>query len=196
MKRRWKMIALIIGIVLIGTVAMGPMMSNVETPKYNLVQSDSNIDIRKYESIIVAEVNIDVKNEDALAEGFRLLADYIFGNNATKKDIAMTAPVLKQLNGDTWNISFVMPSEYKMDSLPKPLNDRVKLKRIRAKKFVVIAFSGRNSDYNLELHEEKLMKYIKSNNLSVTGSPKYAFYNPPWTLPFMRRNEIMFEIRY
>jgi effector-binding domain-containing protein len=190
------MIALIIGIVLIGTVAMGPMMSNVETPKYNLVQSDSNIDIRKYESIIVAEVNIDVKNEDALAEGFRLLADYIFGNNATKKDIAMTAPVLKQLNGDTWNISFVMPSEYKMDSLPKPLNDRVKLKRIRAKKFVVIAFSGRNSDYNLELHEEKLMKYIKSNNLSVTGSPKYAFYNPPWTLPFMRRNEIMFEIRY
>ena len=102
------MIALIIGIVLIGTVAMGPMMSNVETPKYNLVQSDSNIDIRKYESIIVAEVNIDVKNEDALAEGFRLLADYIFGNNATKKDIAMTAPVLKQLNGDTWNISFVI----------------------------------------------------------------------------------------
>jgi len=189
------MIAIIIGIVLIGAVAMGPIMSNVETPNYYLVKSDSNIDIRKYDSIIIAEVRVDIKNEDAIGEGFQLLADYIFGNNVVKKNIAMTAPVQKQLTDNTWQISFVMPSEYKMDTLPKPLNDRVTLKKIPAKQFVVITFSGTNSDKNVKEHEEKLMKYIKSNNLSVTGSSKYAFYNPPWTLPFMRRNEIMIEIQ-
>ena len=106
----------------------------------------------------------------------------------------MTAPVQQQSTGDAWQVSFVMPAEYSMQTLPKPANDRVTLTEIPAKQFVAIRFSGMNTEGNLKEHEQKLMEYVKTNNLSVTGSPKYAFYNPPWTLPFMRRNEVMIEI--
>ena len=203
------MLGTIIGIILIGAVAAGPIMSNVEAPNYDVVTVENNIEIRQYAPMIVAEVQIDGKREDSIGEGFRLLADYIFGNNIAKQDIAMTAPVQQQegnkiamtapvqqqKEGGTWQISFVMPSEYSMDTLPKPVNDLVKLKKIPAKQFVVIRFSGTKSDVNVEEHEEKLMKYVQSKNILVIGSPKYAFYNPPWTLPFMRRNEVMIEIQ-
>ena len=189
------MIPAIIGIVLIGAVAVGPIMSNVKTPNYQVIKSEGNIQIRQYDPMIIAEVQMSGEREDAIGDGFRILADYIFGNNMAKQDIAMTAPVQQQSAGDAWQISFVMPSEYSMDTLPKPLNDRVTLKKIPVKQFVVIKFSGRNSDKNVKENEKNLMKYIQSKNLSVTGSPKYAFYNPPWTLPIMRRNEVMIEIQ-
>jgi effector-binding domain-containing protein len=189
------MITAIIGIVLIGVVAVAPIMSDVETPNYEAVTAESNIEVRRYDPMIIAEVQMNGKREDAIGKGFRLLADYIFGNNMVKQDIAMTAPVQQQQEGDAWQVSFVMPSEYSMDTLPKPLNGRVTLKKILAKKFVVITFSGTNSDRNVKEHEEKLVEYIQSNNLSITGFPKYAFYNPPWALPPMRRNEVMIEIQ-
>ena len=203
------MIAAITGFVLIGAVAIGQIMSDVETPDYEVIKSQSNIEIRRYEPMIIAEVQMDGQRKDVIGDGFRLLADYIFGNNVVKRDIAMTAPVQQQKStkiamtapvqqqhkGDAWQISFVMPSEHNMDTLPQPVNNRVTLRKIPVKQFVVIIFSGMNSDKNVEKHEDKLMEYIQSNNLSVTGSPKYAFYNPPWTLPPMRRNEIMIEIQ-
>lgn len=143
-----------------------------------------------------------------IGDGFRLLADYIFGNNSVKQEIAMTAPVQQQESmkiamtapvqqqsaGDDWQVSFVMPSEYTMETLPKPVNDRVTLKEIPAKAFAVITFSGMNSDENVQEHEKILVEYIEANDLTVSGTPKYAFYNPPWTLPPMRRNEVMIEL--
>ena len=202
------MTAAIIGIALIGAVAAGPIMSDVETPNYEIVESQANIEIRQYKPMIIAEVQMDGERKDAIGDGFRLLAGYIFGNNAIEQDIAMTAPVQQQKStkiamtapvqqqstGDAWQVSFVMPAEYNMQTLPKPANDRVTLTEIPAKQFVAIRFSGMNTEDNLKEHEQKLMEYVKTNNLSVTGSPKYAFYNPPWTLPFMRRNEVMIEI--
>lgn len=202
------MTAAIIGIALIGAVAAGPIMSDVETPNYEIVESQANIEIRQYKPMIIAEVQMDGERKDAIGDGFRLLAGYIFGNNAIEQNIAMTAPVQQQKStkiamtapvqqqstGDAWQVSFVMPAEYSMQTLPKPANDRVTLTEIPAKQFVAIRFSGMNSEDNLKAHEQKLMEYVKTNNLSVTGSPKYAFYNPPWTLPFMRRNEVMIEI--
>ncbi len=203
------MIAAIIGIILIGAVAVGPVMSDVETPNYEVVTAESNIEVRRYDPMIIAEVQINGPREGSIGDGFRLLADYLFGNNIVQQDIAMTAPVQQQEStkiamtapvqqqqeDDAWQVSFVMPSEYSMDTLPTPVNDRVTLKEVPAKQFVVITFSGTNSDQNVKEHEEKLMEYIQSQNLSVTGSPKYAFYNPPWTLPPMRRNEVMIEIQ-
>ena len=87
-----------------------------------------------------------------------------------------------------------MPSKYNMDSLPVPNNNRVRLKNILTKKFVVIEFSGNNSNENVTEHEDQLMSYIEDNQIKIIGSPKYAFYNAPWTLPFLRRNEVMIEI--
>ena len=203
------MIAAIIGIVLIGAIAAGPIMSDVETPDYEVVKSQGAIEIRQYNPMLIAEVQMSGKREDAIGDGFRLLADYIFGNNIANQDIAMTAPVQQQEStriamtapvqqqstGDDWQVSFVMPSEYTMDTLPKPVNERVALKEIPAKTFAAITFSGTNSDENVQKHEKILLEYIEANDLSVIGTPKYAFYNPPWTLPPMRRNEIMIEIQ-
>ena len=203
------MITSIIALILIvGGLLAGPVMSNVEKPDYKVIQTERNIEIRQYEPMIIAEVEVDGKREDAIREGFRLIADYIFGNNTVQRDIAMTAPVQQQESqkiamtapvqqqstGRSWQISFVMPSKYSMETLPEPKNDRVRLKEIMTKKFVVIKFSGTNSNENVTEHENQLMNYIESNQIKIIDSPKYAFYNAPWTLPFMRRNEVMIEI--
>ena len=203
------MITSIIALILLFGVLAGPVMSNVEKPDYEVVHSEQNIEIRQYDPMIIAEVKVEGKREDAIREGFRLLADYIFGNNTGEQvismtspvqqkenqKIAMTAPVQQQLTGKSWQISFVMPSEYSMESLPVPNNNRVRLKEILAKKFVVIEFSGSNSNENVIGHENQLMKYIKANQINIIGSPKYAFYNAPLTLPLLRRNEVMIEIK-
>jgi hypothetical protein len=203
------MITSIIALILIvGGLLAGPVMSNVEKPDYKVIQTERNIEIRQYEPMIIAEVEVDGKREDAIREGFRLIADYIFGNNTVQRDIAMTAPVQQQESqkiamtapvqqqstGRSWQISFVMPSKYSMETLPEPKNDRVRLKGIMTKKFVVIKFSGTNSNENVTEHENQLMNYIEANQIKIIDSPKYAFYNAPWTLPFMRRNEVMIEI--
>ena len=208
MNKKWTMILSIITLLLIVGVLAGPVISNVEKPDYKVIQSEQNIEIRQYKPNIIAEVEVEGKREDAIGDGFSLIADYIFGNNKVKLDIAMTAPVQQQeskkiamtapvqqqSNGESWQISFVMPSEYSMESLPEPNNDRVRLKEILTKKFVVIEFSGTSSNENINEHENKLMNYIAANKLKIIGSPKYAFYNAPLTLPFMRRNEVMIEI--
>ena len=202
------MITSIIALILIVGVLAGPVMSNVEKPDYKVIQSEQNIEIRQYEPMIIAEVEVDGKREDAIRDGFRLLADYIFGNNTVQQvismtapvqqkenqKIAMTAPVQQQSMGKSWRMSFVMPSKYKLDSLPVPNNNRVRLKEILTKKFVVIEFSGTNSNENVTKHENQLMNYIEAKQINIIGLPKYAFYNAPWTLPFLRRNEVMIEI--
>ena len=202
------MITSIIALILIVGVLAGPVMSDVEKPDYKVFQSVQNIEIRQYEPMIIAEVEVDGKREDAIGDGFRLLADYIFGNNTVQQvismtapvqqkenqNIAMTAPVQQQSTGKSWRMSFVMPSKYSMDSLPVPNNNRVRLKGILSKKFVVIEFSGTNSNENVTKHENQLMNYIEENQIKINDSPKYAFYNPPWSLPFLRRNEVMIEI--
>ena len=208
MKKKWTMITSIIALILIVGVLAGPVMSDVEKPDYEVIQSVQNIEIRQYKPMIIAEVEVDGKREDAIGDGFRLLADYIFGNNTVQQvismtapvqqkenqNIAMTAPVQQQSTGKSWRMSFVMPSKYSMDSLPVPNNNRVRLKEILTKKFVVIEFSGTNSNENVTEHENQLMNYIEANQININGSPKYAFYNPPWSLPFLRRNEVMIEI--
>ena len=210
MKKKWTMITSIIALILVVGVLAGPVMSNVEKPDYKVIQSEQNIEIRQYEPMIIAEVEVDGKREDAIRDGFRLIADYIFGNNTVEQNISMTAPVQQkenqkiamtspvqqQLAGKSWQISFVMPSKYNMDSLPVPNNNRVRLKKILTKKFVVIEFSGSNSNENVIGHENQLMNFIEANQIKIIGSPKYAFYNAPWTLPFLRRNEVMIEINH
>lgn len=187
-------------------------MSDVEKPDYTVISEAQSIEIREYKPMIIAEVEVKGKREEAIGDGFRLLADYIFGNNTRTQDIKMTAPVQQQetnqkiamtapvqqqqLNdSSSWKVSFVMPSDYTLDTLPLPNNDKVQLKEVKGQKFVAIKFSGTSSKENLLKHEKLLTQHVKDNNLNTTGPLKYAFYNPPWTLPFMRRNEIMIEIK-
>ena len=209
MKCRRKIIILIVATILVGALATGPIMSNVETPSYKVIQSKGKIEIREFDPMVIAEVQVVGRRKDAISSGFKLLADYIFGNNISQENInttatiqqpasekiAMTAPVQQQLANDSWLVSFVMPSEYNLEDLPKPKNIEVKLKNVPVKRFVTIRFSGTSSDENLAKHKKLLVEFIKTNGISVTGASKYAFYNPPWTLPLMRRNEVMFEVQ-
>ena len=104
-------------------------------------------------------------------------------------------PVRRQKVQENWQISFVMPSEYNIETLPNPANKNINLKAVSDRKYIVINFSGGNSDQNIKLHEKKVKRYISENEIQILSAPIYAFYNPPWTLPFLRHNEIMMEIR-
>lgn len=207
-------------LILGGLFAAGPIMSDVERPTYEVItqNAEGNIEVRRYAPMMVAEVTVEGTRRDASGDGFRLLADYIFGNNTVATDIAMTAPVEQQAASQkiamtapveqrnishsnakdnaesTWQIRFVMPSEWTRETLPVPNNPRVIIKEIPAEIFVAITFSGRATDDNIARHTAELEAYLAAENLTTEGAAKYAFYNPPWTLPFMRRNEVMFQL--
>lgn len=184
-------------------------VSDVERPKYQITsQNDNNIEIRKYEPKLIAEVEVAGNRDQAIDDGFQILADYIFGNNTVQQSIdmtapvqqerstkiAMTAPVEQQKSNDSWKVSFIMPSKYTLQTLPMPNDKRIKIIEVPSKKYITIEFSGFISDDNINEHQQKLLDYISQNKLKPLSQPKYAFYNPPWTLPFMRRNEVMVEI--
>jgi len=208
MKRKWVIISAVCSIFLIGCAMAGPIMSDVEKPNYKVLSSDQNIQIRQYAPMMLAETEVEGERKNAIGAGFRLLADYIFGNNTAPNEIgaikgtqqkenqkiAMTAPVQQQQAGNAWTISFVMPTEYSMETIPKPNNGNIKINLEPSKRFIVIQFSGINSNENVAKYEKNLLNYVAANKVSITGRPKYAFYNPPWTLPFMRRNEVMLQI--
>ena len=196
------------GVLLLGAVLWGPIVSNVEQPKYSVVASEKDIEIRNYAPVIVAETEVAGERDNAISGGFRTIADYIFGNNLSSQKVAMTAPVTQQAsekiamtapvtqqgNGNTWQVRFVMPASYTMDTLPKPKNPAVKLKEIEGKRFAVIRFSGMAGEDSLKRHTDELEAYLRSKNLQSLSAPAYAFYNPPWTLPLLRRHEVMIEV--
>ena len=205
MKHIWWMV---VGALVLGAALWGPIVSNVEQPKYEVVESDDSIEIRDYAPMIVAEAEISGERDKAIREGFRTVADYIFGNNSSAQKVSMTAPVTQQASekfpmtapvtqqgdGYTWQVRFVMPASYTMETLPKPRNPAVKLKEIEAKRFAVIRFSGMAGEESLKRRTDELKEFIRARNLNPLSAPTYAFYNPPWTLPFLRRNEVMLEI--
>ena len=183
-------------------------MSNVEHPKYALIERSGDIEIRDYAPMIVAETEVTGERREAISKGFRLIADYIFGNNTAaqkipmtapvtqqgSEKIAMTAPVTQQGVGKSWRVRFGMPSKYTMETLPKPNNPAVELKEIPGKRFAAIRFSGMGGQDSLERHTKELDEFLSAKNLTPLSPPTYAFYNPPWTLPFLRRNEVMVEL--
>ncbi len=189
------MILAILGIIVMGGVLAGPLMSAVETPDYRVLGAYQDIEIRQYQPMIIAEVAVEGPRKEAIGDGFRLLADYIFGNNTTRQDIAMTAPVGQQASDQSWRVHFVMPAQYSTATLPQPNDQQVTIKEVPARQWAVISFSGTTSDENIKDHEQRLMNFIQTHAITVTGRPLYAFYNPPWTLPMLRRNEVMIEIK-
>lgn len=195
-------------IALIGATIWWQVVSAVEQPFYQVVQSIGDIEIRDYPPLIVAETEVTGTRKAAINAGFREIADYIFGNNAPNSKVAMTAPVIQQpsakiamtapvtqqLAGDSWTVRFIMPSGYTMETLPRPGNAAVKLMEIPARRFAVIRFSGLAGEGSLADHTARLKAFIKTGTFTALASPTFAFYNPPWTLPFLRRNEVMIEI--
>lgn len=196
------------GVVLLAGILWGSNVSNVEQPKYGVVDTEDNIEIRDYAPMIVAEADVSGERNKSLRDGFRVIADYIFGNNFSSQKVAMTAPVIQQARekiamttpvtqqgaGESWQVRFVMPASYTMEALPKPRNPAVKLKAIERKRVAVLRFSGMVDEDTLKRRKDELMEFVRSKKLAAVSAPSYAFYNPPWTLPFLRRNEVMIEV--
>jgi len=207
MRKRWIFLA-VTGLAGLGTITWSAVASNVETPDYTVSSKSGNLEIREYGPTIVAEATVEGERDQAIQRGFRIIADYIFGNNlsSTKvamtapviqqssEKIAMTAPVIQQAKGTSWNVRFVMPSKYTIETLPKPVNPQVALIAVPATRFAVIRFSGFAGQVSLDKQETLLRAFMAERSFVAATLPQYAYYNAPWTLPFMRRNEIMIEI--
>ena len=180
---------------LIGLTALGGPAAAVEEPPHTLALQDGPFEIRDYGALAVAEVTVGGSRNAAGNSGFRKLAAYIFGGNARKQSIEMTAPVVEAGAGDAWVIRFVMPKGLSLDALPKPDDEAVRLREAPATRFAVVRFSGLAGDDAVAAKTAELEAWLKGKNLSPTGPPVIAQYDPPWTLWFMRRNEIMIPIR-
>ena len=205
-------LALILGISLTTPLTGCVNMDNsYEGPKYDVAEKLSeSVELRAYKPFITAEVTLPGGKNDTMNEGFRVLADYIFGGNTTATDIkmtapvtgqaasttiAMTAPVTGQSQGGNYTIRFMMPSEYTLQTLPKPKDGRIVVREQPARMALVERFSWFMGDSKIADAVANLNGIATQRKLTVVDEPMVAYYNPPWTLPWLRRNEVMIEVR-
>ncbi len=187
----------IIALVLLGFAAFilsGKCPMSVEIPKYTTVETQKNVEIRDYTSIIVAEVYIPGEREKALKSGCLQLCTYMCKGNAKSQKISMTLPIFQVKKGDKWGVLLIMPEKETLLSLPAPTNHHIHIKGFQPKRFVALKFSGSTSEENLTKHSEKLMTFIKEHKLTPVSDPIYAFYNLPWTMSFFKENEVLVEV--
>ena len=181
----------------------------IEEAEYELVERSGDFELRDYATHIVAEVVVEEGMEDAGNTAFRTLYRYISGNNTSKEKIAMTAPVGQRPAGEkiamtapvgqrqkdgAWAVSFMMPADYTLDTLPEPKNPAVKIREVPARRMAAIEYSGFWSEKNYLEHKERLEKWISEKGLKATGSAEWARYDPPFKPWFLRRNEVLIPV--
>ncbi len=214
------------GVLLTSTLLISGTAMATEEPNYTILSQTENFELRRYESQLVAQTWVSGDQNAASRTGFKILADYIFGNNTApsgeSSKISMTAPVAMQFaakqsenkNGDNesqkiamtapvsikqeqqqsegkWRVQFTMPSQYTMQTLPKPNNPDITIIEVPPQTYGVIKFSGLAGSEKVAAKTSELQSWMQAQKLTVTGTPELARYNAPWTLPFMRRNEVM-----
>ena len=181
----------------------------IEKAKYEVIEKDGKFEIRQYKPQIVAETVVEAEFDKAGNMAFRRLFNYISGENRTKESIsmtapvnqksssekiAMTAPVNQQQSEGNYAVSFLMPSKYTMETLPEPLDSSVRLRLIPARKIAAVRYSGSWSRTKYEAKKILLEEYIRDKGLRITGQDIFARYDPPFQIPFLRRNEVLFEV--
>ncbi|MFA5920194.1 MAG: heme-binding protein [Methylococcaceae bacterium] len=202
-----KFISVLTTVFLAGCSVFG--IRSADEPNYQVLNDYGHIQIRHYPALVVAqtEVNADYKNSSS--QGFQRLAGYIFGNNKKQQQMtmtapviqeqeaetmAMTAPVIQQKSGPVWLMAFVLPQGYSLHTAPEPLDSAVVIKTIPDKKVAVIQYSGSLSEQSIEKKSEELTNWLTKQNYKAISPSRSAAYDPPWTLPFLRRNEIHIDI--
>ncbi len=194
----------------------------IEEPAFKVLSKSGAFEVRQYAAMLVAETMVEGDMDEASNRGFRRIADYIFGNNqvaqsGTSAKIAMTAPVTVEPQSEKiamtapvtvsaagsesvmtasnkWRVHFVMPSQYTLANIPQPKNSEVKLREIPGKIFAVHSYTGFNTEARVQSKTDELSAWVSSQKLKPLSSPQLSRYDPPWTLPMFRRNEIMIEI--
>ncbi len=208
---------LLTGLLLCQQAAMA-----IEEPAFKVISKSGYFEIRQYAPMLVAETMVEGDMDEASNRGFRRIADYIFGNNqavqgGTSAKIAMTAPVTLEPQSEKiamtapvtvsaagpesvmtasnkWRVHFVMPSQYTLANIPQPKNSEIKLREIPGKVFAVNSYTGFNTEGRVQSKTDELSAWVSSQKLKPLSSPQLSRYDPPWTLPMFRRNEIMIEI--
>ena len=203
MNRFWR-----ISIVLVSLLSASVAVATEEA-KYDVLYTVDDIEIRHYDSQLVAEIIINADIEQAGNKAFRPLFDYISGNNRSQAEIAMTAPVSQQAIGEEiamtapvsqrqsdsgWAVSFTMPASYTMSTLPKPKDDRIKLRQVPEQIMAVIRYSGFWSESRYIVHKLKLQSWLYQSDYKANGPAIWARYNAPFTLWFFRRNEVLIPV--
>lgn len=191
----------------------------IEKPNYIVELTDEKFEIRAYPSMLLAEVDVTGDRNTAANRGFRKLAGFIFGDNVTpngsekhesakiamtapvvqvpkSEKIEMTSPVVQTPNADgEWTVNFMMPSEYTLETLPKPTDSDIRIFESKPYRSVSLRFSGRGTMSNLVKHEKRLMTWVAAQGLEIEGSPEYAFYDAPFIPPMFRRNEVHYRVK-
>ena len=180
-------------------------MATEEAP-YTVIITDDIFELREYAPQVLAEIIVDGDLEGAGNKAFRPLFRYISGDNKSRGKIAMTAPVSQEQTGEKismtapvsqqsvqgkWAVSFMMPASYSMETLPVPDDPNIKLRQVPARQVAAVRYSGFWSEKKYLQYKQELENWITAKNLKVIGEPVWARYNPPFTLWFLRRNEIL-----
>lgn len=197
-------------VVLLVPVFLGSCATTgIEKTKYKVLSKEGKIEIRQYEPYIVAETAVDASFKEAGNVAFRRLFDYISGNNRKTEKIAMTAPVNQAPKSEKiamtapvnqrseqgqYRVNFVMPSKYNMDTLPEPANPNVVLREVPGQKMAAIRYSGSWSQKRYEAKKDLLEQFLDRKGLTAVDDPTFARYDPPFQLPFLRRNEVLVPV--
>ena len=175
-------------IILISILTLNSQVMAYEEANYEIVKENREYEIRKYSDRLVIETNSIQGN------GFRKLFKYISGNNEEKKEIKMTVPVTQEVKNGNMTMQFYLPSKFNKENTPEPSNSEIKLLTIEGGYFAVIKYSGRSSDQNFLKNKDILEKQLKQDNIKILSPPIRASYNSPFTLPMLKRNEVMYRI--
>ena len=175
-------------LVLILILTLGSHTMAYEEAKYEIIGENKNYEIRKYFDRLVIET------ESIEGNGFRKLFNYISGNNEEKKEIKMTVPVTQENKDGNMKMQFYLPSKFNKNNAPKPSNPEIKVLNIEGGYYAVIKYSGRSSDKNFIKNKNILEKELKKDDIVILSPPIRASYNSPFTLPMLKRNEVMFRI--
>ena len=178
----------ILSIIIFNLIIVSNSMA-AEQLKYETIDVNEVYEIRKYSDRLVIETRTSNQNSS-----FRKLFNYISGSNEKNQEIKMTAPVTQIEKNGNMTMQFYLPSEFDENNVPSPSNSEVKILNMKGGYFAAITYSGRASDKNFVKHKEILENQLKEDNLTILSPPIRATYNSPFTLPMLRRNEVMFEI--
>jgi SOUL heme-binding protein len=203
-------IAKIAGQIVESALSIVGIRIGTEEPHYLRQSLTDDVEVRRYGPRIAAETSIDAGEDRARNIGFRRLANYIFGANHRDETISMTAPVAQQSGEDEiamtapvaqsrdadnrWTIRFFMPSKWTMETLPQPDDGDVRLVTVPAETVAVLRFTGDRSPAAITARTDELRKILRDNDVELAGEPIAWFFDPPWTLPFRRRNEIAIPV--
>ncbi|WP_395814376.1 SOUL family heme-binding protein [Archangium minus] len=199
MNKQTRTVLLASGTALVGALGWAGWQffkeKNLEEPHYRVLSVKDGVELRAYVPSIVAVTEVEGAFDASLNEGFRRLAGYIFGGNRSKQSIPMTAPVGMQRSGQVWRMTFAMPSEYMLETLPEPVDPRVRLENVPGRRVAVRSFSGSAPESVAKAEQARLLEDLKKQGLRPVGEPVLAQYNSPFMPPFLRRNEIHVDVQ-